>query len=234
MTRPAPGAACLLEPHADSPLWRSRLRDLAGQLALLYESAGRDAEAEQAFARVRELEEQLAGGPADALAARRDLLIAAWRAVRDGRDADAARLAEEFVDANRPDQAAAQRDLPPLFCAWLPRRSYGCSGSTRRRSSSWRSSRSTNRITPASIPSSPRSRTSQSSTSRWTGRAMPRRGCARRSRSSTAPTLEATRAWPTCSDSSDGCWRERIGWGMRKRCWNARSRCTGRFREPRR
>jgi tetratricopeptide (TPR) repeat protein len=101
----------LLEAHAESPEWRTRLRDLTGELALLYESAGRDAEAEQAFARVRELDEQLAGVAADGLNARRDLLIAAWRAVREGRNTDAARAAEAFVDANRPERATAEHDL---------------------------------------------------------------------------------------------------------------------------
>jgi hypothetical protein len=100
----------LLEAQADSPHGRERRRDLTGQLALLYESAGRDVDAEQAFAKVRELE--VAGTPTDEHVARRDLMIAAWQAVREGRAEEAARRAQEFVDANRPERGADVCDLP--------------------------------------------------------------------------------------------------------------------------
>ena len=105
-------AVRLLDAHADSPQWRAPRRDLFAQLGALYASADRDAEAERAFTRVRELDEQLAGSSADELVARRSLLIEAWRASAEGRDADAERLVREFVEANRPERGAGVHDLP--------------------------------------------------------------------------------------------------------------------------
>jgi tetratricopeptide (TPR) repeat protein len=67
---------------------------------------------------VRELE--LADGTADEHIARRDLRIAAWQAVREGRAEDAARRAGEFVDANRPGRGSGVQDLPSALALAAP------------------------------------------------------------------------------------------------------------------